>query len=142
MRSSEHSANIITSRPASLVICDLFPYACARIPHGRFILPSDSLRTVIYGRKFTLDEGILDQYSVDCDDVVDSLLCFLDSSSQATIGLCERPVQTSIYVHSLQSVWQAVVAELAGISGQDGSGADDEGSAEEQDDAEAEEDES
>lgn len=144
VRSSEYSANIITSRPASLVICDLFPYACARIPHGRFILPSDSLPTITYGRKFTLKEGLLDQYSVDCDDIVDSLLRFLDGNSQATIGLCERPIQTSIYVHYLQDVSQAVVAELAGMlrqeagdageerRGGDRSGADDEGGAEEQ----------
>ena len=116
VRSSEYSAKVIASHPPSLVICDLFPYACARFPHSRFLLPSDSLPEVSYGRKFTLKEGLLDQYSVDCDDIVDSILNILDGKSQTTIGLCNRPIQTSRYIHYLQDVWQAVATELAKAS--------------------------
>ena len=110
VRSSEYSAGRIASRPPSLIICDLFPYSCARIPHGRFLLPSDSLPEVSYGKTFTL-KGPLERYSVDHDDIVDSILYMLDGKSHATLGLDSRPIQLSRYLSSLQDVLQAVAEE-------------------------------
>ena len=62
MRSSEFSTKVITDYPLSLIICDLFPYACARLPYSRFLLLSDNISEILYGRKFRLKdgEGLLD----------------------------------------------------------------------------------
>ena len=104
------------SHPPSLIVCDLFPYTCTRLPHGRFIFPSDILPEIVYREDFTLKEGLLDQYSVDYDDVVDSILSILDGKPETTVGLCNRIVQASDYVHWLREVWRAVPQKLAVVS--------------------------
>ena len=116
VRNSEYTARAIVSHPPSLVVFDLFPYTCTRLPHGRFVLPSDILPEISYHKDFTLEEGLLDQYSVDYDDVIDAILSVLDGKPETTIGLCNRIVQVSTYVYRLAEVWQAVTSELAVIS--------------------------
>lgn len=114
VRSSEYSFKGIVSRPPSLVICDVFPYTCTRLPHGRFLLPSNSLpKNVSYGNNIVFKEGFLDQYIVDDDEVMDSILYMLDGTSQATLGLCSRPIQTPEYVSYLRDMLQEAAAEYA-----------------------------
>ena len=120
VRSSAYSAEAIASRPPSLVICDLSPYACARLPHSRFVLPSNILSKVSYGRKFSLEEGRLEQYSVEEEDLLHSILDMFDGSTQATIGLTDRPIETSKYLHYLKDIWEAVVARFADASEDEG----------------------
>lgn len=115
VRSTEFSSRKISSLPPSLIICDLFPPACMRLPHGRFILPSNSLPTVSYGKKFILEEGLLDQYSVDYDNIVDSILSLLANKVTVSIGLCSLPIEKSEYIHCLKNVLQAIVADCANV---------------------------
>ena len=115
MRTTDSSVKAIVTRPY-LIICELFPYPCARLPHCRFLLSSDSLPSVSYGDNFTLAEGPLDQYRVKHDDVVDSILSMLDGEPQTTIGLSNIPIRTSKFVHYLQEVWQASAVHFATAS--------------------------
>ena len=104
LRTTEFSSTRIDSLPPSLIICDIFPPACTRLPHGRFILQSNSLPNVRYHGKFKVNKGLLDQYSIDWDDIVNSILSLLSSPPTATIGLCGRLIQASEYVRSLKDV--------------------------------------
>ena len=126
MRSAEYSIKSIACRSSSLVLCDVFPHVCTRLPHGRFLLPSDCVPEASYGQKFDLAEGLLDQYSVSYDDIVDSILQILAGHSEVTLGLCNRTLEASRYVYSLKSIWQAVVMEFA-TAGEQGSNAEDQG---------------
>ena len=65
---------------------------------------------VSYGQDVVLKEGDLDQYTVDHDEVVESIFCMLDGTSKATLGLCSRPVQTSGYVSYLRDILQKAAA--------------------------------
>ena len=141
VRSSEFTARVIVRHPPSLVVCDLFPYNCTRLPHGRFILPSNILPETVYRQDFTLEEGLLDQYSVDYDDVIDSILSMLDCKPETTIGLCNRIIQASEYVYYLGEVWQAVLPDLAIASTDEDDIMEDEDAIMEDEDATTEEEE-
>ena len=125
VRSTEFSIQSITSRSSSLVLCDTFPYACTRLPHGRFLLSSGRLPEVSYGEKFCLAEGLLDQYSVSYDDIVDSILQILAGNPEVTLGLSNRSLEASQYVCSLKDIWQAMIVEFAGAPEEHGSDAED-----------------
>ena len=105
MRSTEFSIQSITSRSSSLVLYDIFPYVYTRLPHGRFLLSSDCLPEVLYGEKFYLAGGLLDQYSVSYNDIVNSILQILAGNSEVTLGLCNRSLEASQYIYSLKSIW-------------------------------------
>ena len=68
---------------------------------------------VSYGQDVVLKEGNLDQYTVDHEEVVESILYMLDGTSQATLGLCSRPIQTSEYVSYLRDILQKAAAEYS-----------------------------
>ena len=120
-RSCEYLIREITSRPLSLVIGDVSPYSCIRLPHGRFLLPSKSLPDVSYGENVVNKEGDLDQYTVDHDEIVESILKMLSGTSQATLGLCAPPIQTSQYVSYLWIMLQVAAAQYR--EGSNGEGA-------------------
>ena len=42
-RSSTFQLKVIEKRPATVVICDLYPESCLRSQHARFVIPSDDL---------------------------------------------------------------------------------------------------
>ena len=93
-----------------MVICDLFPYSCIRLPHSRYILPSDQLSQTGFGNKggsIKPTEGLLEQYQVDSGEVMEMLSQLLDGQEQAMFGIYNRPIRLSDYVCNLATVWQA-----------------------------------
>ena len=134
-RSTEYSFREITSRAPSLVIGDVCPYSCIRLPHGRFLLPSKNLPEMVsYGQEVVLKEGNLEQYTVDHDEVVESILYMLDGTSQATLGLCSRPIQTSEYVSYLRDMLQKAAAEYGERSQGEGAATEEDESEDERED--------
>lgn len=94
----------------SVVICDLFPYSCMRLPHSRYILPSDQLCQTKVGKKcgsIQPTEGLLEQYQVDGGKVMDMLSHLLDGQEQAMFGIYNTPIRLSDYICNLATVWQA-----------------------------------
>ncbi len=114
-RNSEYSAKRVSRGLPSVAICDLFPYSCIRLPHSRYILPSDHLplTEIRRGILIRLTEGLLEQYQVDSDEVMDTLSQLLDGKAQVMMGISDRPVCTSDYVCNLAKVWKAGALVIA-----------------------------
>ena len=110
MRNSEDWAKSFGSGRRSVVICDLFPYSCMRLPHSRYILPSDRLSLTEFEKKggfIKPTEGLLEQYQVDSGEVMDMLSHLLDGKQQAMLGIHNTPIRLSDYVCNLATVWRA-----------------------------------
>ena len=105
--------NLIANRLPSLLVCDLFPYTCIRLTHSRFIVTSDQLASYIPRRSAAvlkdLDDGPLDRYHVDEDEVLDVIMELLSGRSQVQMGLCNLVVDTSKYCCQLRQVLSAGV---------------------------------
>ena len=113
---TETAAPMIARSPPSIVICDTFPYHCQRIPHGRFIIPSDHLPPrLTHNQYFQLKNGeaLIDQYLVDEDDIIDTLSRFISGSSEVPLGLDDDPVKTAPYCSSIGDVLQCGADDFA-----------------------------
>ena len=104
---------LIANRLPSLLVCDLFSYTCIRLTHSRFIVTSDQLASYIPRRSVAVfkdfDDGPLDRYHVDEDEVLDVIMGLLSGRPQVQIGLCNLVVDTSDYCHQLRQVLSAGV---------------------------------
>ena len=110
VRTSEDWAKSSGGGRRSLVICDLFPYSCIRLPHSRYILPSDQLSPTGFGKKagsIKPTEGLLEQYQVDSGEVMDMLSQLLDGKQQAMFGIDNTSIRLSDFVCNLATVWRA-----------------------------------
>ena len=98
----------------SSIICDLYPYTCTRLSHSRFVIPSNSFPSEI-GRNtyLELDEGILDQYVVDEDELINTMLSLLSGRSKVVMGLQERVIEVTDYCHSLGEMLSRGIDEFA-----------------------------
>ena len=111
-RSSQHTqTKLMAERLPSLLICDLFPYSCIRLTHSRFIMTSDQLAESLTQRSEALLKDMkkepLDQYHVDEDEVLETILILLSGSSQVRMGLCDTEIDTLKYRYQLGDVLQA-----------------------------------
>ena len=110
VRTSEAWAESSGGDRRSVVICDLFPYSCIRLPHSRYILPSEQLSQTGFRKKagsIKPTEGLLEQYQVDGGKVMDMLSQLLDGQEQAMFGIYNMPIHLRDYVCNLATVWQA-----------------------------------
>ena len=81
-----------------------------RLPHSRYILPSDRLSLTEFEKKggfIKPTEGLLEQYQVDSSEVMDMLSHLLDGKQQAMLGIHNTPIRLSDYVYNLATVWRA-----------------------------------
>ena len=104
----------LPERPPSIVIVDLFPPSCIRLPHCRFVIASDELPTVLTKHKrFQLKTGLLEQNQVDENQVLDKVLgLFQGTSHTQTLGRSARVIDMLDYCHNLESVWKAGSASI------------------------------
>lgn len=104
-RSSEFLASRIAKRPPSLIICDLYPYTCMRMSHSRFVIPSNSLIPNLCRNAYLqLNEGLLDQYIVDEDELINTILNLLHGQTRVIMGLQERVIEMVDYCYSLGDI--------------------------------------
>ena len=98
-----------------MIICDLYPYTCTRLSHSRFVIPSEWFASSTHRRNkyVELDEGLLDQYIVDEDELIDNILKLLSGQPKVTIGLEERVIEVTDYCHSLGDVLNEGVREFS-----------------------------
>ena len=117
------AAKIKKSAP-SLVICDFFPYACARRNHGRFVLPSHLLPSCGYGQEFSLREGLIHQYAVNEDNLLETMFSIImGRSSQTTQGIDDYP-EHNVRVAFLKDILQAAVTAFTEEAVYQGDGVD------------------
>lgn len=95
----------IASRPGSIVVLDLYPETCLRLPHGRSVIASEHLKSSL-GRSHrgVLKKGMLDPYCVDGDDLIDTVTAPQRGEPQVTLGYPGSTVQAAKYYHFLQEV--------------------------------------
>jgi hypothetical protein len=92
------SACLLKTRDPSLIVCDLYPHRCIRMAHGRFIFPSE--RLVGTTKEFAavkFREGLMDQYSVDEDDIMTVITSLFSAEKQVILGHRKTPVNVSTY---------------------------------------------
>lgn len=96
----------IEQRRPSLVICDTYPYECIRLPHNRFLIPSEELLPDIplWASHFFRDEGSIDRFSVDRDQLVDTLMAVFYGGSSVSFGLGCRSITSSRYCCCLETI--------------------------------------
>ena len=88
---SEFGGRFIAQRPQSLTICDVYPPACMRQKHGRFVLPSRQIPAQLVRNKRQVPiTGLLDDYYVDGEHLIPTILAVLDGTPDASRGLSVR----------------------------------------------------
>ncbi|KAL8707764.1 MAG: hypothetical protein Q9225_007709, partial [Loekoesia sp. 1 TL-2023] len=98
-RSSMYLTRLLENRWPSLVICDMFSHQCIRQPHARFVIPHDQLPPKLArATKIKLKHGVMDQYYVSEDHLVDAILGVLDGSLRTSVGTV---LQTRAYCRLL-----------------------------------------
>lgn len=119
-RASEYASDLIKSRPATLVVMDLFPPNCQRLEHGRCILPSTELPLPMRVHKYVhlISGGILDQYLVDEDKLIEtiwSLTGDAGDSTQTAVGSRKVMIDMSDYCWFIQDVLKAGVDQIVDL---------------------------
>ena len=119
-KNSQYCANVLLkSRRSSLIVCDLFPYRCIRQTHSRFIFPSDRLpHRMPNTAHVTLLEGMLDQYHVDEDKLMDVITGPVSGETQIFMGLQRTPVHAGNYSCSLGAALEQGVDKFATADGE------------------------
>ena len=76
--------------------------------HSRFIMTSEQLAESLTQRSKALlkdmKRGPLDQYHVDEDKVLETILMLLNESSQVRMGLCDTEIDMLKYRYQLEDV--------------------------------------
>ena len=102
----------IAKRPPSLVIFDLYPVQCQRIPHGRFVVPSEFLIRHLRRCNRNLlraGNGIIDEYYVEHDHLVEVLTAPLREDGKIAIDRAKRTFEAADYLCDTTSTHQAGV---------------------------------
>ena len=101
----------INQRRPSLVICDLHPLECIRLPHNRFLIPSEQLlpEILLWHSHFFHVEGSIDRFSVDCDQLVDTLMAVFYGGSRVSLGLGCEDITSSDYCCCLDTILEVGV---------------------------------
>ncbi|KAL8650381.1 MAG: hypothetical protein Q9210_003854 [Variospora velana] len=102
----------IARRAPSLVICDIYPTSCQRIPHGRFVVPSTFLDGHIpRGSRQLLkkDKGIIDEYYVEHEHLIEVLTAPLREDGEIAIDRRGRTFKAADFLCDTLSTLQAGV---------------------------------
>ena len=101
----------IAGRPLSLVLGDCYPKSCMHLEHARFLLPSDHLPAEdAYCQRLLLrDRELLDIWTLDESQVVDTILEAISGEPQVSFGNGTVTVNGDDLCHDLQEVHQAGV---------------------------------
>lgn len=112
-------ATNIAKRPASFVVLDLYPESSLRLRHGRFVFASEHLKSSLErSARGVLKEGLLDQYYVDSDDLINVITAPLRGESQVTLGRPGTTIQAADYCHLIKDLHQAGVDAILSRGGQ------------------------
>ena len=93
---------------ASMTIIDLQPVARMRIPHGRFLIPRDQLvdEEIKSRRTLNLEEGIVDRFRVDEEELIDTLASIIRGHFTITTGASHVSFDSTSYFQQLGKVLQ------------------------------------
>ena len=112
-------------RAPSVVIGDAYPYTCARLPHNRFILPSEVLPAhAPRGNKVKPTRGFLQEYCVDAKRLFETFWSVMRAPNTITIGAAT--VTAANYLCTLEEVMsygtggQVVQSEEGSDAGSEG----------------------
>ncbi|KAL8809433.1 MAG: hypothetical protein Q9200_003424 [Gallowayella weberi] len=104
---SENQSKGIGQRPPSLVVSDLYSTSCIRLKQGRFVFPSEFLKTFKRNNRDHLQQGrgAIDEYLVEHDNLIDALLAPLRGYIHDPTGSGE--IRAADYCQTLETIRQA-----------------------------------
>ena len=111
-RPNEYVVKLIAQRSSSIIVCDMFPIACIRQSHARFVLSYSELLSRLSRRVFvSLKHGVFDQYVVSEDELVDVIINVIDDDSRTSIGLNRTMIQSTDYCCFLEEALSLEVVD-------------------------------
>ena len=94
----------MAERSPTLVIADMFPSGCIRMPHSRFILPFSEIPEDLSRCKPIRLQGMWDQYHVEEDRLADVITSIVDNNqAQTLLGMGQTVVQNKDYCCFLET---------------------------------------
>ena len=79
---------VARARWPRLMVVDMYSIKCMRMPHGRFVVPSKNLGKLGHNTTGLLQpgKGVADQYSIELDDLIDTLTAPLQCNGRFNVG--------------------------------------------------------
>ena len=112
---SGFAARLLSKRPPTLVVCDMFPYSCIRFPHARFVVPHDKLPTILGRGGVVPLKHIWEHHRVEPYELTDVLTSALRGRPREAFcsGSNPTPARTQDYCYFLQDALQQGVVDWA-----------------------------
>ena len=122
-RCSEEQREMITNNRRSIVVGDTSPPSCLRMPHGRFLIPSDLFPAADPDNDSKMlrlrNDRLVDEFMVDPDDLPSTLTAMTTATVAAEMGHSCDPVQVGQCTASLGHILQRGV-DIVGHHGLSG----------------------